>query len=101
MFFINIGVFFIRSTKINNKKADRAPARARPAGVRPVRARAGAQSFFYKFKEKIEILFKSVCFKLSEQQKHPPARQPVHARDGRRRGVHGRARGRIYCCLFH
>ena len=45
--FIKSGVLFITNTKINNKKADRAPARARPVR-RPSRACTGwrAVGFF-------------------------------------------------------
>ena len=45
-FLIKIGVLFIKH-KNNNKEADRAPARARPAGARPVRAWAGARADFF------------------------------------------------------
>ena len=40
---IKVGVLLIKQT---TKNSARAPARARPAGVRPVRARAGARAEF-------------------------------------------------------
>ena len=58
----------------------------------------------FKIKNDIDYLH---SYNLHEQTKKEKTeqiknktRQPVHARDGRRRGVHGRPVGRFFCCLF-